>query len=429
MKKVVSILLVAAVLLSTMLTYAASAENKGTVTILSVKDGWKPGFDEVAAQIEENYGISIDLTLVADDAFADILGVKLATGDAPDIFLGNCPQIVEQFNAPETCVALDDQPWIARLVDADFLRYTGDGHIYAMPTIDPSNFYGGIYYNADVMEACGIIDPNPKTYAEFLEICETVKAAGYTPIYMTDADNWTTQVWTTVGWGVVLDYCKDTIYDQLNNNEIDFQDVPELVDVLQKLQDLYTAGYVNDDHLSAAYETGITALGEQKAAMVVQGEWFVSAAKAAYPEIRLGSFAIPFIDGEDNMIGVGAYITGLWVTKDGQTDLALEFLNLWSQPEQMEVMYSFQGVPSAWIDCEGGDIDPCVNKFLQDYIANGKYTYEFDSYFDSARPIMTDYLFGNITECVAGSKTPEEALTDWNEKFEQYMAEMEVEGF
>ena len=95
----------------------------------------------------------------------------------------------------------------------------------------------------------------------------------------------------------------------------------------------------------------------------------------------------------------------------------------------MEVMYSFQGVPSAWIDCEGGDIDPCVNKFLQDYIANGKYTYEFDSYFDSARPIMTDYLFGNITECVAGSKTPEEALTDWNEKFEQYMAEMEVEGF
>ena len=206
MKKVVSILLVAAVLLSTMLTYAASAENKGTVTILSVKDGWKPGFDEVAAQIEENYGISIDLTLVADDAFADILGVKLATGDAPDIFLGNCPQIVEQFNAPETCVALDDQPWIARLVDADFLRYTGDGHIYAMPTIDPSNFYGGIYYNADVMEACGIIDPNPKTYAEFLEICETVKAAGYTPIYMTDADNWTTQVWTTVGWGVVLDY-------------------------------------------------------------------------------------------------------------------------------------------------------------------------------------------------------------------------------
>ena len=42
---------------------------------------------------------------------------------------------------------------------------------------------------------------------------------------------------------------------------------------------------------------------------------------------------------------------------------------------------------------------------------------------------MTDYLFGNIVECVAGSKTPEQALTDWNTKFEQYMAEMEYDGF
>lgn len=429
MKKTLSMLLVLMMVLTIALAGSASAEASKELTILSSKDGWKAGFDEVVAQIEANYGISVDLTLVADDTFSDILGVKLSTNDAPDIFIANSPQVAEQFNAPTNCIALDDQPWVERLVDADFLRYSGDGKIYAMPTIDPSNFFGGIYYNIDVMKACGIEDPNPTTYAEFLEICETVKNAGYTPIYMTDADSWTTQVWTTVGWGVALDYCKDTIYDQLNSNEIDFQDVPELVDVLQKLQDLYTAGYVNEDHLSAAYETGIAALGEQKAAMVVQGEWFVSAAKAAYPDINLGSFAIPFIDGEDNMIGIGAYITGMWVTAEGQSELALEFLNLWSQPEQMNLMYQYQGVPSAWTDCEGGDIDPCVQKFLNDYIGAGKYTYEFDSYFDSARPIMTDYLFGNITECVAGTKTPEQALTDWNEKFEQYMAEMEVEGF
>lgn len=429
MKKTLSLLLALSLVLMMAFMVGANAETKGTLTIFSSKDGWKAGFDEVVAQIEANYGISVDLTLVADDQFGDILGVKLATGDAPDIFIANSPQVAEQFNAPTNCVALDDQPWVSRLVDPDFLRYKADGKIYAMPTMDPSNFFGGIYYNVEVMEACGITDPNPTTYTEFIEICEKVKAAGYTPIYMTDADSWTTQVWTTVGWGVVLDYCKDTIYDQLNSNEVDFQDVPELVDVLQKLQDLYTAGYVNEDHLSAAYETGITALGEKKAAMVVQGEWFVSAAKTAYPDIQLGSFAIPFIDGEDNKIGIGAYITGLWVTAEGQTDLALEFLNLWSQPEQMELMYQYQGVPSAWVDCKGGDIDPCVNKFLEDYIGTGKYTYEFDSYFDSSRPIMTDYLFGNITECVAGNKTPVEALTDWNEKFEQFMEEMGVDGF
>lgn len=428
MKKMLALMLTLILSLSA-LAITAVAEEGGTLTVFAVKDGWKPGFQELTDKIEADYGIAIDLTLVADDTFADILGVKLATGDAPDLFIANSPQVVEQFNAPVNCVALDDQPWVARLVDPDFLRYKGDGHIYAIPTIDPSNFFGGIYYNKEVMEACGIVDPNPKTYAEFIEICEKVKAAGYTPIYMTDADSWTTQVWTTVGWAVALDYCKDTIYDQLNSNEVNFQDVPELVDVLQKLQDLYTAGYVNEDHLSAPYETGITALGEKKAAMVVQGEWYVSAALAAYPDMQIGSFAIPFIEGDDNKIGIGAYITGIFVTREGQSDLALKFINLWSQPEQMSVMYQYQGVPSAYIDCEGGDIEECVNKFIVDYIKAGKYTYEFDSYFDSARPIMTDYLFGNITECVAGIKTPVEALTDWNAKFEQFMAEMEVEGF
>lgn len=428
MKKFLSIALILIMALSMALA-SASAETKGTVTILTSKDAWRTGFDEVVAQIEANYGIATDVTMVEDDTFSEVIGVKLATGDVPDIFFGNTPQIAVQVNAPLNCVPLDDQPWVSRLVDPEFIRYKGDGHIYAMPNLEASSFFGGIYYNVEVLEACGITDPNPKTYQEFLDICETVKNAGYIPIWMTDQDSWTTQVWTTVGWGVALDHCKDTIYEDLLTNKVDFQDVPEIVDVLQKLQDLYTAGYVNEDHLSSAYETGIAALGEKKAAMVVQGEWYASAAKAAYPDMKLGSFAVPFIEGDDNLIGIGAFVTGQWVTQGGNSELALEFLNAWSQPEQMSIIYSNQGVPSAYTDVEGGDIEPCVQKFVDEYISTGKYTYEFDSYFDAARPIMTDYLFGNIVECVSGNKTVEEALTDWNTKYEQYMSEMEVEGF
>ncbi len=429
MKKLISILLAASFILAMVFAGFAFAEMKGTVNIFASKDAWRDGFDEVIAQIEVNYGIAADVTMVEDNSFHEVIGVKLVTGDVPDIFFGNCPQIAFQVSAPTNCVVLDDQPWVERLVDPDFLRFAGDNHIYAMPTFEASSFFGGIYYNKDIMEACGIIDPKPTTFQEFIDICEKVKSAGYIPIWMTDVDSWTTQVWTTVGWGVVLDYCKDTIYDELLTNKVNFQDIPELIDVLQKLRDLYDAGYVNEDHLSSSYETGISALGDGKAAMVIQGEWFASAAKLAYPDINLGTFAIPFIEGEDNLIGIGAYVTGMWVTQGGNPDLALEFLNAWSQPEQMSLIYARQGVPSAYIDIEGGNVDPCVEKFIEDYIISGKYTYEFDSYFDVARPIMTDYLFGNIVEAVSGNKTVEEAMTDWNEKYEQYMSEMEYEGF
>jgi raffinose/stachyose/melibiose transport system substrate-binding protein len=202
-----------------------------------------------------------------------------------------------------------------------------------------------------------------------------------------------------------------------------------MVDVLQKLQDLYTAGYCNADHLSSPYASGQVAIGEKKAAMVIQGEWFVSACQAAYPDVQLGSFAIPFIDGADNKIAIGAFVLGGYVCKGENEELAKQFLNYWSQPEQMALIYAKNDVYPAFVDCEGNKIDPSIENLVENYVKTGRYTYEFDSYFDSARPIMTDYLFGNIVECVAGSKTPEQALTDWNTKFEQYMAEMEYDGF
>ena len=172
----------------------------GTISIMSTKDSWYPGFDDVCEQIEKNYGIAVDLTLVDDSSMGEILGVKFSTGDAPDIFLQNAPQVVEQYDAPNNCVVLDNEPWVSRCTDADYLRYKGDGHIYAMPVYQPSSFFGGVYYNKEVMADCGITDPNPQTYQEFLDICQTVKDHGYTPIWMTDQDSWTTQVWTTVGW-------------------------------------------------------------------------------------------------------------------------------------------------------------------------------------------------------------------------------------
>ena len=40
----------------------------GTISIMSTKDSWYPGFDDVCEQIEKNYGIAVDLTLVDDSS-------------------------------------------------------------------------------------------------------------------------------------------------------------------------------------------------------------------------------------------------------------------------------------------------------------------------------------------------------------------------
>jgi raffinose/stachyose/melibiose transport system substrate-binding protein len=405
----------------------AGKNEKVTLSVYCSKDGWRDVFLTVAQKIGEDHGFEIDLVTLPNEQIEPVISVKLATNDPPDLFLSNTPQTVEQYNATQTCLPLDDQPWVPRLAAPDLLRYKGDGKIYGMPSRESSSFFGGAYYNKALMEECGIYNPEPKTYREFLDILETIKRAGHTPIYMTDKDGWCTQVWTTVGWGVVLDDRKDTIYDQLNSNRIKFADIPELVTVLEQLGDLYKAGYVNEDHMSQTYDTAKVAVGEGRAVMAIQGEWFATDLNAVYPNVELGSFAIPFLD--KMMIGNGAYVTGWFVPKGKNSEKALEFLNYWSQIEYQNMIYKETPGFPGFTDADGGVVLPSIKNIVEKYVDTGKYTPEFDAYFDSARPIMNDYLFGNIQEVAAGSKTAREALEDWDSKFSQFMKDKEVPGF
>ncbi|MDR1106367.1 MAG: ABC transporter substrate-binding protein [Treponema sp.] len=404
------------------------AQNeKITLSVYCSKDGWRDIFLTVAQKIEEDHGIAIDLVTLPNEQIEPVISVKLATNDPPDLFLSNAPQTVDQYNATQTCLPLDGESWVSRLAAPDLLRYKGDGKIYAMPSRESSSFFGGAYYNKALMEQCGLYNPEPKTFREFLDILEKIKQAGHTPIYMTDKDGWCTQVWTTVGWGVALDAKKDTVYEQLNSNRIKFAAIPELVTVLQQLGDLYSAGYVNEDHMSQTYDTAKVAVGEGRAVMAIQGEWFATDLNVVYPDVELGSFGIPFLD--KMMIGTGAYVTGWFVPKGKNSAKALEFLNYWSQSEYQNIIFrETPGFPG-FVDADGGNVLPGIKNIVEKYIDTGKYTPEFDAYFDSARPIMNDYLFGNIQEVAAGSKTAQEALADWDSKFSQFMKDKEVPGF
>ena len=45
---------------------------------------------------------------------------------------------------------------------------------------------GGIFYNKDAFDACGITD-TPKTWDEFLTVCQTLKDNGYEPLALDGA--------------------------------------------------------------------------------------------------------------------------------------------------------------------------------------------------------------------------------------------------
>lgn len=406
---------------------AEGTRKKTTLTIVAPKDKWKDVFGDVAKKIEEEHGIVIDLVTLPDEQMIPVLNVRLTTNDPPDLFMANVPTSIDLYNAASYCLPLDGESWVSRLVAPDLIRYKGDGRIYGMPVNESATFFGGAYYNKAVMEKAGIIDPAPKTYQEFLDLLETLKKAGITPVYRTDKDAWTTQVWTTMGWAVALDSQKDTVYDQLNTNKIKFSDIPELRTLLQQMRDLYAAGYVNEDCMSQTYDTAKTAIGEGRAAMVFQGEWFANDVSATYPGVELGSFAIPFLNKD--MIANGAYVSGWFVTKGKNQQKALEFLNYWSQPEYQNLIFAQSPGFPPFKGVEGGSVLPAVRNIVDNYINTGKYTPEFNSYFSTGNPLLSQALWPLLQEICVGTKTPQEALAEFDQKWARFMREKEVPGF
>lgn len=185
----------------------ASAEGV-TITFMPTQAGFIDHFDgvfsdKIIPDFEAETGIKVDVQVVPDTS-NEMVKLKLATGEAPELWSQNVPQMVQTFNATENCVVLDDQPWVERLSNPDLLRYEGDGHIYGMP-LTSAQFFPAAYYNKGVLEEIGIVDPQPTTYQEFLDLCQQIKDAGVVPVYMTDKDAWTTQMFTTNGLGVVME--------------------------------------------------------------------------------------------------------------------------------------------------------------------------------------------------------------------------------
>jgi raffinose/stachyose/melibiose transport system substrate-binding protein len=169
------------------------------------------------------------------------------------------------------------------------------------------------------------------------------------------------------------------------------------------------------------------ALPTGKAAVYLNGEWYVSDAKAKYPDAKFGAWAIPYND--ELMIGTGAYVRGWFAMKGGsQIDKTLEFMDRWSQPEIMNIFFEdLPGFP-AFEDVDGGEVDPSVQGLIDDYISTGKYTYQINDPMGVASSIWTE-LWKLYIDMVAQDIPPQDTMDQWQQIYADYMKQNEQPGF
>lgn len=287
--------------------------KKQTVTLYMPQGRHLDVYKEFQKKLEAEDNIVLNYIVLREDQYYKLAQTKLATREVPDIILHNAPQRYTEYNVQMNMVDLSNEPWVARLVNPNLLR-DEHGRIYAMP-LESSTFYAAAYYNKKVFADLELSEP--KTYADFLRILETIKTKGngITTLFMSNKDTWTTQIFITAGLPVLLgDRAKET-WEKIMTNKIKWTEIPEYKTILTQYQDLYKKGYINQDHEVKTFADAKGALAAGKAAIVFNGEWTASDLITKYnmdPD-DIGAFVLPF--GNRDIMATGEYVTGFYIPK------------------------------------------------------------------------------------------------------------------
>ena len=277
MKKLVSLLLAVALLVSVFSTLAV-AEEKVTVSLLTtrnstatndIEDVWffkylaqKMNVDfELEQTLETDQRISL---MFASDSVPDLVwGIGLSNNDVmvygmQEGMLLNWKDLITPELMPNTYQAMQDYP------DAFTASTAPDGNIYTLPMITGSSYYANtgsfsaairMYINKDWMDACGITEI-PTTLDEYLEVLRTFKekdpmGLGENNIPLIgNQEKDKTFVWNALGFHGTATQAYGTSFDLKDNQLVLPCYTEEAKEFITFYNTLYNEGLISPDYFT-----------------------------------------------------------------------------------------------------------------------------------------------------------------------------------
>ena len=317
-----------------MVSSAAFAEVNLTMTSWRTDD--KALWDQINAAFNEEYpDITVEFLPVTATEYDGVLQTKLSSGNAEDIMFLRAFSTGRQIYDAGYVIPLttDDVPNLVNF-DASFQNpWAADGVAYGVPG---SVCYGGFFYNKAIFEQCGV--EVPKTWDEFMTVCQTIADAGITPIAFGIKDSW-----------MVAEYLSATIvpmttggkewHTKLMNREVDYND-PGYIKHFEWIKQL--AQFFPEGYEGIGYDDMQMMFCAEMAAIYPVGTFELGVIEAANPDLDLGWFYMPGETAdEEESINFGAIMGyGINAKLEGEKlEAAKTYLN-WLADEKASAMFT-----------------------------------------------------------------------------------------
>jgi ABC-type glycerol-3-phosphate transport system substrate-binding protein len=392
----------------TTIAYAGSAIAATTSTTLNLyhdKKGWDSRFLGVSSAINDGVGIKLKPSTYADTTiYQNTLNQAAKTGKGPDLLTWwSGYRMVD--GAKNGIFADITDVWTAAIkagdVSADLQKqFQVGGKTYGIPN---GVSFWPMFYNKKVFAANNLTVP--KTWAEFINICDTLKAKGITPLTASVDGAWPAFIW----FEQLLISQDPQLYLDLTSNKIKYTD-PKIKAVLQIWKDMIDKGYFTAGDTSFFGEAAVALMN--KGTMIPVGTWNNSAFSVTGNLVGgkdYDAFVIPNINpalkNQSIIVEAGA-IGALAKGKNlAKAKVALrEWLKFPAQAMWADV--SGDGVPNPKVPVA----DPVI-KSLSKYVA-ANHVNQIQRYWESGPVPLIENGCSILSAFMLGNKTVDEVSTE-----------------
>lgn len=322
----------------------------------------------------ENNGIQVEIVSYGKD-YASLMKAKMAANDLPDLFTthGWSVFLYGPYLAP-----LNDRVWVKDLAPEIVGTVTDlDGNIVALPMdID----IAGMICNDKILRDCGI-EKHPETLPEFLEACEIIKNAGYTPIHIAGKDTGDVAgLFSRLSLAILTTSESQNYSENLYNGTFDWSNYDE---VGQFVLDLVNNGYTNIDYLTADKSGTFRGLAQDKVAFAFQSNLTIAEVKKLNPNAEVSMMKIPGYTENDDAFLISGERDAVGVWKDSENlEESLIFIDYLARPENVKLVAEAYNLPPSMVTVTDVNseiaellnvIDGCYvsNHFDREYLPEG----------------------------------------------------------
>lgn len=380
--------------------------SDGPVTITWAFWGVEPvEFLEVFNSSQDR--IRVEYEQISSDQYVNILNIRLASGEAPDLFASRFVDIYETLIAEEQIVDLTNEAYMANFEREAIRQVTGsDGRVYGFP-VSSLAFLG--FYNKEIFEEYDL--EIPMNWEEYMDVCATLKTNGVVPQIQGTKDLWQTR---HVLDPVQVAQAKDSSYAvRLGEGEAAFND-PIIMDGWKRYEEFIEKGYLYEGSIGLAFNEAWEMFCKGEAAIMQGGTWYASQAFSYIePEFEYGVLPFPLNrEGEELKIPYTVKSENMVVNKNSEhLEAVMEFVEWFCQPENLALYARTTNSMSAGI---GVTADFSESAVLMSEFLQGKAKYEYRKYPSS---MASDYRKA-MQEIIVGSKSAVEAANAVQKKYE-----------